>query len=651
MNPTSMRRRGALAHAQGIDAAATAIWLLAFAAIVYLGLKGGGYDPLVHDQVGIAAWWVALLAVAVGALPRRLPGTAALVALGLLGAFVAWTALSLSWTESTARTSADLARVATYLGVFALAVLAAVSRQSGRLLVSSVAAGIVVVSAFALLSRLHPSWFPEATQTAVFIDDSRERLSYPLNYWNGLAALIAIGVPLVLQVATDARSILVRALAAASLPALALTAFFTLSRGGIAAGLIALALYMAFVPDRLPRLLSLLVAAGGGALLVAAAASRDALQEGFLGPLGLQQGDEMLPIVIVVCLLAGLAQAGISLALADGRRPSWTRVSQRQAMIGVAAGAIAVLAAAAAINLPSRASGGWDEFREGGGPGTGTERLGSVAGQSRYEFWSAAVDENATEPLTGTGSGTFELWWARNSTTEETVRDTHSLYLQTLGELGIVGLVILLAFLATIFGAGGRSALRASPRERSLLAAALAGCAAFFFTAVVDWMWQIPVLPVAMLLLAAVLVTAGQPQPEGARTALGWPLRAGFAVLALAAIVAIAIPLASTTLLRQSEAEARAGDLDAALQKARSAQNVQPGSAAPRLQEALVLEERGNLELAGAAALAATDREPTNWRNWLVLSRIEAQRGHASAAVRDFRRAESLNRNFSLFRE
>ncbi|MEX2447925.1 MAG: O-antigen ligase family protein [Solirubrobacterales bacterium] len=651
MNPTSMRRRIALlTQARSLDPAALAIWLLAFGLIVYLGLKGGGYDPLVHDRVGIAGWWLALAAVAVGALPRRRPGVTPLVALGLLGAFVAWTALSLSWTESTARTSADLARVATYLGIFALAVFAAVSREASRL-VSAVAAGIVVLSIFALLSRLHPSWFPEATQTATFIDDSRERLSYPLNYWNGLAALIAIGAPLVLQVATGARSILARALAAAALPALTLTAFFTLSRGGIAAAILALAIYLALVPDRLPRVLSLGIAAAGGAILIVAAAGRDALQEGLRGPLGLQQGDEMVPIAIGVCLVVGLLQAGLSYVLEDGRRPGWTRVSQRQARVGSALGGIAILAAAAAIDLPGRASNGWDEFREGGGPGTGAERLGSVAGQSRYEFWSAAVDQNASKPLSGTGSGSFELWWARNATTEETVRDTHSFYLQTLGELGIVGFLLLLAFPLTIFAGGGFYALRASSRDGPQLVAALAGCAAFFLAAAVDWMWQIPVLPVAMLLLAAVLVTAGRSASEGGRGGLGVWWRAGFAALALAAIVAIAIPLAATTLLRESEVDARAGDFDGALQAARSAANVQPDSAAPRLQQALVLERLGDLVPAAAAAHAATEREPTNWRTWLVLSRIEAQRGRAAVAVREYRRAKALNPNFSLFRE
>ena len=523
-----MRRRAQLLpQAGGVDVAAVATWLLAFGLVVYLGLKGGGYDPLVHDRVGIAVWWIALAGVAVGALPRRRPGPIAWTALGLLTAFVAWTALSLGWTESTAKTSADLARLAGYLGVFALAIFCAIAS------------------------------------------------------------------------------------------------------------------------DRLPKLLALVVAGAGGAVLVVAADQRDALQHGLLNGVARQQGDEMLWIALAICVLVGLVQAAISLALGGDKRPRWTRVSTRQAQIAASVAALALLVVAVAWDAPGRAADGWDEFKEGGGPGAGTNRLGSVAGQSRYQFWSAAVDENGTRPLSGTGSGTFELWWARNGTTDETVRDTHSLYLQTLGELGIVGVVLLAAFLLAIFAGGAHGASRAGPGQRTVFAAALAGCAAFFLTAVVDWMWQIPVLPVAMLLLASVLVGA-EARSEGRRPFGPLP-RLGFAVAAIAAIVAIAIPLTSTSLLRESEASARDGDLAGALEAARSAANVQPGSAAPRLQQALVLEQLGELEPASEAARAAVERETTNWRNWLVLSRIEAQRGRAPAAVGAYRRARSLNPRSPLF--
>lgn len=648
MNGTSIRSATTpQEYLRRIEWSAVWTWLLCFGLIAYLGLEGGGFDPLVHDQVGIAVWWVLLAGVLVGALPRRRPGALAWIALGLLAALATWTALSLGWTESTDKTFAEVARAATYLGVFALALLSRGPKEAQRV-VGAVAAAIALVAIVGLLSRLHPAWFPEANQTARFLDDS-ERLSYPLNYWNGMAALIAIGLPLLLQLAAGARSVAWRALAAAALPAMVLTIFLTLSRGGIATAIVALAVFLALTSDRLPKLLALLVAGAGGAILVAAVLGRDALQEGLLSSAAREQGNEVLLMTLAVCLIVGLVQAGLSYGLTDERRPRWTVVPPRQALAGLVAAAAVALVALAAFDVPGRASDGWSEFKEGGGPGTGTGRLGSVAGQNRYQFWSSAVREADTRPLAGTGAGTFEYWWTRDGDSGETVRDAHSLYMQTLGELGIVGLALLAAFALVVLVGGGREALLAGGRGRSQLAAALAGCTAFFLVAAIDWMWQLPVVPVAMLLLAAALVSgAREASPEGSR-GFGWPPRAAFVPVAIVAIVAIAIPLASATLLRQSETDARDGDLDAALRAARSAQNVQPGAAAPRLQQALVLEQRGELRPAAEAARAATERESTNWRTWLVLSRIEAVRGRAAASVRAYRRAESLNPNFSLF--
>ena len=639
--------------ARRIDWGGVWAWLFCFGLVSYLGLKGGGYDPLVHDQVGIAVWWVILAGALVGALPNRRPGSLALAGLGLLAAFVAWTALSLAWTESVEKSWADLARVAGYLGVFALALLAR-DREGARRVVAAVGAGIAFVAAIALLSRLHPAWFPAADQTAQFLTSNRERLSYPLHYWNGLAALVAIGAPLLLQVAARAKTTLWRAAAAAALPALALTAFFTLSRGGIAAAVLALVVFVALAPDRLSLVSTLALSGLGSLVLILAASTRDALQDGLLSSTAESQGDSLLLIVVLVCALVAILQAGLVLAGQGRERPTWTRVPRQTALVAFGVTALLALVVAGAAGAPGRASDAWAEFRERSSPGKGTERLGSAAGQNRYQLWSAAVKENASEPLTGTGSGTFEYWWARNADVEEIVRDTHSLYLQTLGELGIVGLFLLGGFLVLVLGGGCVVLLGTDAEERSLLAAALAGCVAFCITATFDWMWQLPVLPVAMLLLAAALLGGGPLRvlsPGGDRrtaaaaegAGLPIPARLVVAVVALAAIVAIAIPLASTSLVRSSEAQAREGDLSAALEDARTAQNVQPGAASPRLQQALVLEELDDFPLAVESARAATEREGTNWRNWLVLARIEAESGEAAAAVRAYRKARSLN--------
>jgi hypothetical protein len=646
METTSMRPRGRLADfRRNVDWAALGTWLLCFGLVVYLGLEGGGFDPLVHDQVGIAAWWVVLATVLAGALPRRRLSRPALTSLILLGAFALWIALSLIWTESAERTFIDIGRATTYLGVFLLALSTRDSRETQRL-IGAVAAGIVVVVGVALLSRLHPSWFEGAQQTGKILD-SEERLSYPLNYWNALAALVASGIPLLLQLATSARSVLARACSAAALPALMLTLYFTLSRGGIAAAAIGIAIFFALAADRLPKLVTLLLTGAGGALLVALAHQREELREGLSTALAHDQGTELLWLGLLVCAVVGLIQAAIALLSQRAERPPWTRPSKHGSAIALGTVLLALVLVAGVADAPGRASDAWAEFKGGGGPGEGADRLSSVAGENRYQFWSAAVDENSTAPLVGTGSGTFQYWWAREGDGAETVRDTHSLYLQTLGELGIVGLLVLIGFLAFVAVTGIRNAFLSEAEERTRLAALLAGFAVFVMTAAVDWMWQVPVIPVTALLLAAGLVMARGSSEDKPRLPLG--VRVAVAALALVAIVAIAIPLASLTLVRQSEAQARGGDVEAALDSARSAQNVQPDAASPRLQQALLLEIEGDYAAAEEAARAATDREETNFRNWLVLSRIAAERGHVQTAVSAYEEARSLNPHAAIF--
>ena len=82
MHSTTMRSGAAQEHARRFDWSAVATWVLGFGLVVYLGLEGGGYDPLVHDQVGIAVWWILLAGVVVGALPRRPPDRACLCRAG-----------------------------------------------------------------------------------------------------------------------------------------------------------------------------------------------------------------------------------------------------------------------------------------------------------------------------------------------------------------------------------------------------------------------------------------------------------------------------------------------------------------------------------------------------------------------------------------
>lgn len=616
-----------------------ATWMLGFGLVLYLSLKGGGYDPVVNGETGIVVWWIVVVGVLAGAMPVRKPSRPVLIALGLLGGFAVWTALGLISTESSERTARELARALAYLGVFALALMIRGSRAA-RHMISAVGTAIAVVALIALASRLRPEWFPEAAETVRFLSGAQNRLSFPLNYWNGLAELIAIGLPLMLYMATSTRNILLRSFMGGLIPAVALAAFFTFSRTGLTAIVLGPVIFLAFSNDRVAKFSGLLVTGAGSAVLVIAATSRGALESGLAGPVGIEQGKELFTLTIIVCAVVAVGQGLLSWFLAERSTPRILSPTREESRYIVAVGIGLLIAAGLAFGATSSVSERWDDFKSVENPGQGMARLESVAGNGRYQYWSAAVDQFSSEPLTGTGSGTFELWWARNGDIPGFLRDTHSLYFQTLGETGLIGLLLLLGFLGVVIVGGILRVRTSASRRKGQLAAALGGCVAFVVAAGVDWSWQVPAIPVSFLLLGAVLLTAERASPL---SGFSWKLRAPIAVIGALVIVVIAVPTASISLVRQSQSEFKSGDLGSALRLARSAANVQPGAASPRLQEALVLELGGNLKGAAAAARQAIEREPTNWRHWVILSRIEAERGQVDESIDAYRKARSLN--------
>jgi O-antigen ligase len=630
-----------------IDFQAVAVWLLGFLLVVYLGLNGGGYDPVVRDQVGIAVWWGILLGLAVGALPIRRLRRGAWIALGALTAYVAWVALSATWSSTVDGSFADLGRVTTYLGVFALA-LGIRGQHGARRLIGALGAGIVVLVAVALLSRLHPAWFPGARETVNLLSGNRSRLSYPLGYWNGVAALVAIGIPLVLYLACSARHLLVRALAAAALPAMVLALYFTFSRGGVVAALAGVLVFVALANDRVLKGATMAIAALGSPILIVGAHQRGALDDGLSNQLAHQQGNELLAMTIVVCAGVGLLAAGLAVYLRNAERPAWTVPSRRASQLGVGTALALVLVAAVALVASGKVSHAWSEFKESNGTADGAGRLQSFSSNGRIPYWEAALHEFDAHPLVGGGSGSYEVWWAQHRGEKGGfVRDAHSLYLEALAELGIVGLVLLVFFIGWVLYVGARTYLFAARSRRTQMAAALAGIVAFCLGAAYDWLWELPVLAIAFLLLAAVVVSAGSGER---RRPTPLAFRLGGCAVAVAALVAIAIPLAAVTSIQQSQAAVRSGDLPHALAEAEDAVRVEPFAAPPRLQQALVLEEAGQIAAAERAARAAVRREPQEWRSWVVLSRLQARSGEAGAALASYRKAKMLNPRSTLFR-
>jgi hypothetical protein len=623
---------------------ALAAWTLGFGPVLYLALRGGGYDLVVRSEVGLAAWWIVLVGILVGFLSLRGLDRTAWIAVGLLAAFTVWTGIAMAWTESQERTITEVGRLAAYLGFFVLA-LCVVRRNTVRQLLNGVGAAFGVLSVLAVLSRLEPSLFP-ANQVAEFFPGSQGRLSYPLNYANGTGEFLAIGIPLLLMFATGARTLAGRAAGAAALPVAVVGVVMTASRGGVLTAIVAIVAFYLLAPDRLPKLLTGLVAGAGAAILTIVFLNRHALRDALSTPQAVSQRHQVMLLTVVVCVIVAGVQVAITLAERRFPRPD---ISRRRAGWLTAAAIVALLAVAIAAGVPGRLSHQWRVFKRsdvtGVVSGNVYSRLGTAAGSNRYQYWRAAVHAFNSKPVTGIGPGTFEFYWAQHGSLNEFIRNAHSLYLETAAETGLVGFALIAAFLLVLICAGVARALRASSAPRTLLAAATAALLAFCTAAGFDWVWQLAVVPLVALLLGAAIVTADPDEATEAapRERASWAARMPPVVVALCAIGAVAIPFGATAAIRASQAQVKAGHLTAALNDAVTAQHLEPYAATPRLQQAVILEQQGDVPAARRAIAQATLREPTNWRLWLVRARIDAESGHEREAARDYRRAHGLN--------
>jgi O-Antigen ligase len=624
--------------------------LLPFALVLYLALRDGGYDVVVRDEVGIALWLLLLVGSLAGVIPVVRTSRPALIALAALAGLTAWSALSMIWTESGEQTFEEIGRLLLFVGVFALT-LALSDRWEPRRVLGAVAAALALVSALALLSRLHPAWFP-ADEVAAAEPEISGRLSYPIGAFSALGSLVAFAFPLVLVFAVRARALAAQAIAAAALPVLALTIYYTFSRVGLIAAVLGLAVYLGLERRRREALTVTAVGAVGSALAVLAAMQRDALDQGPGSALAHQQGDEMLAAILVASVGTALIRVAIELAVRHGLgpRPALPRLSPRAVLAGLA---VVAIVAAVAAGVPSELSDRWEEFKQPATESTDASgRFNSASGNGRYQYWQASLDATASAPLTGIGAGAWELWWSREATIEGFSRFAHSLYFETAAELGVVGLALMAVLIVTVLVAGIRRTLHAEGEMRSLLAAAAAAVVVFAFAAGVDWTWQMTVIPVVFLIVSAVLIgpPVAEPSPPTRRTGrVGWAGRLPVAGIAVVAIGVLGVGLAGARLTSSAQDATEAGDPATGLDRARTAGSLQPFAATPLMEEAAAQMGNGDFEAAAALAREATEKEPTNWRPWYLLYQIEGELinvdlyAHRPPARHAYLQAQSLN--------
>ena len=175
----------------------------------------------------------------------------------------------------------------------------------------------------------------------------------------------------------------------------------------------------------------------------------------------------MKAIILIVCAGVALVQVAISLLARYAERPAWMSPTRATASVATAVTVAALAIVAVAAGGPGEVSDAFEKFksREGAVPSEGSrgEQILDVSSSGRYDFWQSAIDANKTEPLTGIGPGTFEFWWSREGSYPGFVRDAHSLYFETLAELGWVGLILVGGFVLGVLGIG---VARAMPRSR-----------------------------------------------------------------------------------------------------------------------------------------------------------------------------------------
>ncbi len=401
----------------------------------------GGYPAAVFLP-GVAYLALAAVVLHVFAARSRLGGPAAwaLVALAVL---TAWSLASLLWADDKGAAEIATARQVLLLGSFALPLLWPPSARA-------LTAGLALLPAIALAGGA--SGLAAATADAGVLLDGR--LVDPTGYANASAALMAIGILPALLLASR-RELPAAARVAMLTAAGPLLGIFVLtqSRGGVASLALVLLLALALIPGRLRLLIPVaLVALAVGAVLDPLLDVRAAAVDG---------GDDAAAIDAAVRALAlmtaGLALLSTAYVLADTRldvAPATVRRASRLSGVAVLA---AVSAAATAIVLSGASPGSWvservEDFKTPDYSRLESERTRFTGdlGSNRYDYWRVSADVFAERPLGGSGAGNFIAPFLERRRADKATIYSHNLWLGTLAQLGAVGFLALVGFLAAL---------------------------------------------------------------------------------------------------------------------------------------------------------------------------------------------------------
>jgi O-antigen ligase len=437
-----------------------------------LAFASGGYFDQARLVALIGAWALAaaVLIFADAPLPRSRAGLAAVAA---LAGYAGWIALSTGWAPLKGPAGDDLERGLLYVGAFVAACAAFRPRSAARAVEPLLALGTFVVTGYGLLGRLLPGIVHQHATAS-----SAGRLDQPLTYWNASGALAALGIVLCARIAgdNDRRSDLRCAAAAAAVP-LAAGVYLSFSRGALAA--------------LAAGIIVLLVAAPRWIQLRAAAIC---LEAGALGAAACAWLGDTAAFFALLALMAVAAAASAWSQRAE--RSGTTRLGRLPLprWAPVAATALVVAIVVVPVLVARGTSTATPAFGE-------TSARFSSVGSNRYEYWKVALKVAADHPIAGVGTGGFAAEWLARRDITDSARDAHSLELESLAELGLVGFALLCAFLVAV----ALAARRVQLLDPGLSAGPIAALALWTLHAAIDWDWEMPALTLVAVVLAGML--------------------------------------------------------------------------------------------------------------------------------------------------
>jgi hypothetical protein len=644
--------------------------VFAAAVAVLIGLSAfwyGGFIPEVTAGISILAWWILLVGAASGLLPVADLGPKAIAMLALFLGLALLIAGSVSWAADGGRAFVKLVQFTAVFGIFSVA-LTCSRPSSARSWAAGITGGLLFIVILAALSRFLPG-IGDDVELTTNLSGVEGRLSWPLGYWNATGACAAMCATGLAWFGANARTEKWKALAVSGIPLAGVVIYLTSSRGATVALLLGMVVLVLFGPRR--RLQSAAIATGlaGAAILILVAAQMYALVHAENSPGSDQQGIILMLLTITVSLAvyAGWRRIEPQIAkLAPWRPNRWLLVTA----------ALIVLAAVVAANPPKL----YERFTEepeqsvqaGSGENATTAHLLSTAGTGRSEYWSTAVDAFASEPFRGIGAGGFETYYTANRDSGLVGRHTHSLPLQVLAELGILGFVLLLSIIAlTVLTALERwqlGRLRArseilAPVEEvvqdsgwSVIPALAAIGTAGSFSMSIDWTAEFPLVVAPVVIAVACIVGPATTSLTRDETAVSRSRGRDIGASVLILIAGISIWVAATgfsvaTNLAGSRDAVSSRDFDTAATKARAAIDALPLASEPRVQLALIEELQGTNRKALATLNDAIERAPDSSSSYLLKARILLRLSREKQARVAFNKAQQLDPNGLFFSE